>query len=182
MNLHNGRPTKIKERIKQEIDTYDLLDILEIIYEGTDHPPADTMEVCEERAKILNTRICKNLFLCNRQENTFYLLCMPADKQFKTSIVSKQLGVSRLHFAPESYMIQFLNLHPGSVSVMGLMYDTNNCVRLLVDNDLKNQEYFACHPCINTSSIKFKTTDLFDKLLPEMHHKVTFIDLPESID
>lgn len=182
MNLHEGRPQNMNNRMEQEKDTYDLLDELSVEFLGTDHPPADTMAVCEERAKVLNTRICKNLFLCNRQENTFYLLCMPADKQFKTSIVSGQLGVSRLHFAPEEFMKRYLNLCPGSVSIMGLMYDTENHVNLLIDEDLKEQEYFACHPCINTSSIKFKTSELFNKLLPNMRHQPRFVKLPKEID
>ncbi|MGI5984480.1 MAG: prolyl-tRNA synthetase associated domain-containing protein [Clostridiales bacterium] len=177
MDICKGRPKDCEGRILQEIRSYDLLDSLKIKYEQMDHEAADTIEVCLERSAVLGTRICKNLFLCNRQETAFYLLLMPADKQFKTSVVSKQLGVARLHFADEKYMEQFLALHPGSVSVMGLMNDAENCVRLLVDRDILNQEYFACHPCINTSSLKFKTSELFDKLLPAMGHEPTFISL-----
>lgn len=177
MDICKGRPKDCEGRIVQEIRSYDLLDSLQIQYERVDHEAADTIEVCLERSAVLGTRICKNLFLCNRQESAFYLLLMPADKQFKTSIVSKQLGVARLHFADERYMKQFLALQPGSVSVMGLMNDRENHVRLLVDQDILNQEYFACHPCINTSSLKFKTSALFDKLLPAMGHEPTFISL-----
>lgn len=177
MDICKGRPKDCEGRILQEIRSYDLLDSLKIKYEQMDHEAADTIEVCLERSAVLGTRICKNLFLCNRQETAFYLLLMPADKQFKTSVVSKQLGVARLHFADEKYMEQFLALHPGSVSVMGLMNDAENRVRLLVDRDILNQEYFACHPCINTSSLKFKTSELFDKLLPAVGHEPTFISL-----
>ena len=177
MKLCTGRPLNCAGRIPQEIRCYDLLDSLGIEYKRVDHEAADTMAVCEERAAALQTRICKNLFLCNRQETAFYMLVMPADKSFKTSIVSGQLGVARLHFAEEKYMTKFLDLHPGSVSILGLMNDRENRVRLLMDKDLKEQEYFACHPCINTSSLKFKTSDLFKKLIPAMGHKPTFIEL-----
>lgn len=177
MTIYKGAPVNRESRIECEKLSYELLDKLGIEYWCTDHEPADTMEVCLERAAVLDTRICKNLFLCNRQETNFYLLCMPADKQFKTSVVSGQLGVSRLHFAEERYMESFLGLHPGSVSVLGLMNDCKNNVRLLIDNDILKQEYFACHPCINTSSLKFKTNELFEKLLPAIQHLPTFLEL-----
>ena len=102
---------------------------------------------------------------------------MPADKQFKTSVVSSQLGVARLHFGDETHMEQFLDLRPGSVSVLGLMNDRDNKVSLLIDKEILGQEYFACHPCINTSSLKFRSSELFEKLLPAMGHTPTFIDL-----
>ncbi len=177
MDVETGRPKSVEGRIPQEIRSYDLLDSLQIEYTRVDHEAAETMEVCLERAEVLGTRICKNLFLCNRQETVFYLLLMPADKQFRTSVVSAQLGVARLHFADENHMMKFLEIRPGSVSVMGLMNDRDHNVRLLVDRDILKQEYFACHPCINTSSLKFKTSELFEKLLPAMGHEPTFVDL-----
>lgn len=175
--VYNGRPQSDKDRIEAEIRSYDLLDSLNIHYNRTEHPPADNMEVCTRRAAILNTRICKNLFLCNRQETAFYLLLMPADKKFKTSIVSRQLGVARLHFADEKYMVKYLGLHPGSVSILGLMYDTENHVRLLIDKELLDQNEFACHPCINTVSLKFKASELFGKVIPALKHEPFFVTL-----
>ena len=177
MDVFIGRPENTEGRIPQEIRSYDLLDDLKIDYTRVDHEAADTIEVCLERSAVLGTRICKNLFLCNRQETVFYLLVMPADKQFRTSVVSSQLGVARLHFADEVHMEKFLDLRPGSVSILGLMNDSEKKVRLLVDKDIFDQEYFACHPCINTNSLKFKTTELFEKLIPAMGHEPTLIEL-----
>lgn len=175
--VYSGRPANAEGRGEAEIRSYDLLDGLNIEYQRTEHPPADTMDVCTQRAAVLNTRICKNLFLCNRQETAFYLLLMPADKQFKTSVVSSQLGVARLHFADETHMLRYLGLYPGSVSVLGLMYDTENHVRLLVDKEVAEQEEFACHPCINTVSLKFKTADLLDRVIPTLKHEPFFVTL-----
>lgn len=177
MDVEIGRPKDMEGRIAPEIRSYDLLDSLQIEYTRVDHEKAETMEICLERASVLGTRICKNLFLCNRQETVFYLLAMPADKQFHTSVVSSQLGVARLHFADEKHMEQFLDIRPGSVSVLGLMNDKENNVRLLIDREILEQEYFACHPCINTSSLKFRTSELFEKLLPSTGHEPTFVDL-----
>lgn len=176
--LMNGRPEDVSGRLDKEIRTYDFLDKLEIAYQRIDHEVANTMEVCAEIDKTLEATICKNLFLCNRQETDFYLLMMPGDKKFKTKDLSKELGVARLSFADEKYMLEFLDITPGSVSVMGLMNDTGKRVRLVVDEDVLQGTEIGCHPCINTSSIKFATKDLTEKILPAMEHEMTVVTLP----
>ena len=170
MILEMGRPTSCDGRIPQEIRTYDFLDGLGVEYARIDHPPADNMEVCSEKNGILQATICKNLFLCNRQMTKFYLLMMKAEKQFKTSIISGQIGSSRLSFATAEYMGEFLDVRPGSVSVLALANDRNVKVQLLIDEDILASEYFGCHPCINTSSLRIRTKDLVDVILPATNH------------
>ena len=170
MELQKGRPADTTGRLEKEIRTYDLLDRLGIDYERVDHAPAMTMEVCQAIDEVLNAVICKNLFLCNRQETAFYLLMIPDTKIFHTKDLSPQIGSARLSFAKPEYMEEFLDITPGSVSVMGLMNDTEHRVKLLIDEDVLNSEYVGCHPCINTSSIRFRTVDLVEKILPAMEH------------
>ncbi|MCD8150423.1 MAG: prolyl-tRNA synthetase associated domain-containing protein [Clostridiales bacterium] len=177
MELQTGRPVSNDGRMEKEIRVYDLLDSLQISYQRVDHEAAMNMEVCEAIDLALQATICKNLFLCNRQETDFYLLMMPGTKKFKTKDLSKQLGVSRLSFAPEGYMKQFLDITPGSVSVMGLMNDSDNRVQLVIDEDVLAGEYVGCHPCINTSSLRLKTQDLVEKILPAMGHKPIVVQL-----
>ncbi|MBQ6502520.1 MAG: prolyl-tRNA synthetase associated domain-containing protein [Flexilinea sp.] len=168
MELFHGSPSDMTGRSEREIRAYRFLDELEIAFDRTDHPAAMTMEACEEIDAVLNIHICKNLFLCNRQKTNFYLLIMPGDKPFKTKELSKQMEISRLSFAEEEYMAQFLDLHPGSVTVLGLMNDKDHRVRLVIDEDVLKEEYFGCHPCENTSSIRFATRDLTEKILPAL--------------
>ena len=177
MEIYSGRPEDCNGRDLQEIRAYDLLDSLDIEYSRTDHPPATTMAVCTDIDSVLDVLICKNLFLCNRQQTNFYLLMMPGDKPFKTKDLSSQLGISRLSFANEDFMKQFLDLSPGSVSIIGLMHDKDNRVQLLIDEDVLKDEYIGCHPCRNTSSIKLKTSDLLDKFLPAVHHSPIIVKL-----
>lgn len=178
LTLMEGRPETNEGRLDKEIRTYDFLDSLNISYKRIDHDVANTMEVCADIDEALQATICKNLFLCNRQETDFYLLMMPGDKKFKTKDLSKELSVARLSFANEDYMLKFLDITPGSVSVMGLMNDHDNRVRLVIDEDVLNGEEIGCHPCINTSSIKFKTSDMIEKIIPAMNHDVTVVTLP----
>ena len=177
MEIVKGRPLNVKERLKKEVRVYDLLDELDIEYWRIDHEVAQTMEDCEEVDRILDAVICKNLFLCNRQKTKFYLLMMPGDKEFKTKELSAQIQSARLSFAPEEYMEKFLDITPGSVSVMGLMNDTENQVQLLVDADVLEGEYLGCHPCINTSSLKLRTRDVFTTYLNAVHHDYIAVHL-----
>ncbi len=170
MELLHGSPADLTGRSEREVRTYQFLDRLGISFDRTDHPdrPATSMEVCADVDAILDVHICKNLFLCNRQKTNFYLLIMPGDKPFKTKDLSKQMGISRLSFAEESFMEQILDIHPGSVSVLGLMNDKEHRVRLVIDEDVLKEEMFGCHPCENTSSIRFATADLTDVILPAL--------------
>ena len=175
LELVTGRPATNDGRLDKEIRCYDLLDSLNVSYQRIDHEAAMTMEACVEIDKALDATICKNLLLCNRQCTKFYLLMLPGDKHFKTSVFSKQIGSSRLSFAAPEYMEQYLDITPGSVSVLGLMNDRDNHVELIIDEDILKGEYFGCHPCINTSSLRLKTADLMEKIIPAMHHTPTVL-------
>ena len=177
MELQNGRPADAAGRLEKEIRTYDFLDELGVDYQRVDHEAAFTMEACKEVDEALSVEMCKNLFLCNRQKTDFYLLLLLGDKVFKTKELSKQIGSARLSFAGSEYMEKYLDIIPGSVSIMGLMNDRDNAVRLLVDEDLLKEKWIGCHPCVNTSSIKLKTEDVFGKYLEAVHHEMTVVRL-----
>lgn len=169
-------------REAKEARCYELLDSLNIEYRRADHDPADTIADCELVEKLLGAKICKNLFLTNRQRSEFYLLLMPGEKPFKTKFLSKQIGSARLSFAGAEDMEKHLNICPGSVSVLGLMNDREGAVQLLMDRELLNEAEFACHPCLNTSTVAFKTDELMNKLLPALGHEATFVDLSWVIE
>ena len=178
--LYVGRPAEKRE--EREDRCYDLLDRLGVAYFRVDHEAAENIPDCELVEGLLGCGICKNLFLTNRQQTHFYLLIMPGEKPFKTKLLSKQIGTARLSFGTPEQMEAHLDTAPGSASVLGLMNDPGNTVRLLVDRDLLSEENFGCHPCRNTSSLRFCTSDLFEKILPAVHHEPTFIDLPWEVD
>ena len=175
--LYKGRPENIAERLEKEVRVYDLLDSLGIEYERADHSPADTIEDCEEVEKVIGVDICKNLFLCNRQMTKFYMLMMPGKKPFKTKDLSQQIGSARLSFAPAEKMLEYLDITPGSVSIMGLANDKNNEVQLLLDREIYESDFVRCHPCINTSTLKIKTSDILEKYLPHIKHNIVVVDL-----
>ena len=178
ITVEKGRPADTAGRLKKEIKSYDLLDSLGIEYERADHEAAMTMEACEAVDEALGARICKNLFLTNRQATAFYLLLIPADKPFKTKDISAQIGSSRLSFGSHELMEELLDITPGSLSILGLMNDLDRDVTLLIDEEVMDSEYVGMHPCINTTTLAVKTADLRDKIIPALKHTPTYVKLP----
>lgn len=175
--IYNSRPADFDQRLEKEQRCYEFLEQLQIPYERVDHEATATVESCQKVEKLLQIDICKNLFLCNSQKTKFYLLMMPGNKKFLTKILSKQIGSARLSFAKPEYMEQYLDITPGSVSVLGLMNDVEHHVQLIIDEDLLKHEYIGCHPCINTSSLKLSMKDIIEKLLPAMEHEPIYVNL-----
>ena len=171
MTKREGRPGAEEGREAREIRTYDLLDRLQISYWQVDHAPAETMEDCVAIDQALGATMCKNLFLCNRQKTDFYLLMMPGDKPFRTKELSAQLDTARLSFASAEHMVQYLDIYPGAVSVLGLANDKEGMVQLLIDEDLLGSEYVGVHPCVNTSSLCIRTEDILSAFLPAIGHR-----------
>ena len=170
MELYEGRPSDTEGRLPREIRTYDWLDRIGVRYERTDHERADNMEACNVIDSVLGVVICKNLFLCNRQKTVFYLLMMPGDKKFKTKELSAQINSARLSFAEPEDMLRLLDIEPGAVSIMRLMNDRHRAVQLLIDEDVLREEYIGCHPCVCTSSLRIRTSDVIDRFLPSTGH------------
>ncbi|MCR4708069.1 MAG: prolyl-tRNA synthetase associated domain-containing protein [Clostridiales bacterium] len=177
MILYDGRPEDTAGRLPREIRTYDFLDSLGIPYQRTDHERADNMAACNEIDAILGVIICKNLFLCNRQKTQYYLLMMPGDKKFKTKELSAQIHTARLSFAEADAMLEHLDIEPGAVSIMGLMNDREKRVQLLIDEDVLQDEFIGCHPCVCTSSLKIRTKDITERFLPATGHRFVTVKL-----
>lgn len=176
--VYHGRPENVEERLPKEVAVYDLLDKLGIAYDRIDHEAIFTIEGCNNIDGVLGIHLCKNIFLCNSQKTKFYLLLIPGEKRFVTKDFCKQIVSPRLSFAPAEFMEEYLDITPGSVSVMGLMNDKEHHVQLVIDQDVLKEEYIGFHPCINTSSMRIAMKDLLEKFLPAVGHEYMTVDLP----
>ena len=180
MEIYHGRPKYDDGRLEKELKVYDLLDERGISHERVDHDALQTIEACQKVDETLGISICKNLFLCNRQKTAYYLLLLPGYKALKTKELSKQIPTSRLSFASGEDMEEYLNVTPGSATIMGLMFDPENRVQLVIDEELLKEEWFGCHPCINTSSLKLRTEDVIGKYLQAVHHEYLTVNLSDG--
>lgn len=176
--IENGAPANAEARAQKEQRCYALLDRLGVSYRRADHDAASTMELCREIEKSLGCPICKNLLLTNRQQTDFYLLLMEGEKVFKTKFLSKALGCARLSFATDEQMERLLDITPGSLSVLGLMNDPEEKVRLVIDKPVLEQPEIGFHPCLNTSTLAVSMGDFCDVILPALRHRPTVVDLP----
>lgn len=174
--IYSSRPEPGR-RLEKEMEVYRVLESLGIQYERVDHGEASSIEDLKSVEHVLRTPICKNLFLCNASKTKFYLLLMPVDKKFLTKNLSKQIGSSRLSFAGDEHMMEFLNNTPGSVSVLGLMNDKQLSVSLVIDKETAEKEYLGCHPLINTSTLKIKTADILHIFVPYTGHEYKVVEL-----
>ena len=163
--------------LPKELETYRLLDALGIPYQRISHEPAMTIADCTDVDRLLGVSMCKNLLLCDRRQTAFYLLLLPGEKTFRSSDFSRELGISRVSFAPGERMEELLNITPGSLSIMGLAYDTARRVRLCIDRETAGAAYIGCHPCVNTASMKLRTADVLEKFVPYTGHDVTLVTL-----
>lgn len=175
MEVYNGAPAESRSDVEDRV--YDCLARLAIPFTRVDHAPAFTMEDCAAISDALNVHICKNLLLTPRNRSAFYLLCLPAEKPFSTKDFSKRMDSSRLSFATEEDLVALLGCHAGSASVLGLMNDTQHRVTLAIDRAVSEDEWFGCHPCKNTSSLRLKTRDILEKFLPATGHEAIIVDL-----
>lgn len=175
MEVHNCAPAESRSDVENRV--YAALAQLEIPFTRVDHEAAFTMEDCAAISEALEVHICKNLMLTPRNRSAFYLLCLPAEKSFSTKDFSKLIGSSRLSFASEEDLVALLGCHAGSASVLGLMNDTEHRVTLAIDRAVAEDEWFGCHPCKNTSSLRLKTRDVLEKFLPATGHEAVIVDL-----
>lgn len=132
-----------KENVLRQLGT------LGIPYVCYDHPAAYTMQDCYELPFVTPELLfCKNLLLCNRQQTSFYLLVISPERTFRTAEVSHELGVSRLSFAPEDALPRLLGLEKGAVSPLGLWFDREKQVKLILERGLRRTEKSPSTPAI----------------------------------
>ena len=175
MEVYSGAPAESRSDVENRV--YECLARLEIPFTRVDHEAAFTMEDCAAISEALEVHICKNLLLTPRNRSAFYLLCLPAEKSFSTKDFSKLIGSSRLSFATEEDLVALLGCHAGSASVLGLMNDTEHRATLAIDRAVAGDEWFGCHPCKNTSSLRLKTRDVLEKFLPATGHEAVIVDI-----
>ena len=136
------------------------LDKAGVGYELFLHPAIGGMDECAAIGEALGAYHCKNLFLANRSGRVFALALIGRNKRFRTSVVSKELGMPRLGFASAEQLYEKLGLTPGSISITGLMNAAPGSVRAACDADILKEERMLIHPNTNTASLLIKTADL----------------------
>ncbi len=161
---------------------FEHLDALGIEYSHMSHAPAATMDDCRVVETTLYAVMPKNIFLCPRRKSCYWLLLTRPNARYKTSDISKQLGVSRLSFGPEEELYAFLRTTPGAITPMGLIFDAEKTVQLAVDSALRTADKLAFHPCDNTMSLAMSGADFFGKFLPALNIEPVFVEIHDFLN
>ena len=167
----------VMELSEKALSVCRFLDENGIKYDIVTHNPVYTLEECQAVNKLIGGRICKNLLLKTDSGKVFYLLMIRDDKRFVTKDVSKKLGCSRLSFASGEYMENLLNTSPGSLSITSLIFDGEKKISLAADSDVIREEYICCHPSDNSATLKIRTEDVLDILIPALGVTPQIIDI-----
>ena len=145
------------------------LDGLYIPYERYTHHPVHSIDECLALPYAeADVTFCKNILLCNRQQTAFYLYVTTPHKPFRTAVVSKQLGVSRLSFAPDDALPRLLSLYPGALTPLALWLNPMSGIQLVLDHDIRQPGRIAFHPAVNTATVIFRQEDFFDRVVPAL--------------
>ncbi|NLG24882.1 MAG: prolyl-tRNA synthetase associated domain-containing protein [Clostridiales bacterium] len=155
------------------------LERLGIEYSLFEHPPARTIDDCRASEIALCAVMPRNLFLTPRNASAHYLLIARPSAPFRTAQVSRQIPSSRLSFAGEDDLYRLLRTRPGAIGPLGLIYDRDRAVRLLVDRGLQSAPRLAFHPCDSEASVGLSGDDFFGAFLPSLGRKPQWIDLSE---
>lgn len=158
------------------------LDELGIPYDFISHEAVFTMQECALREAELRAVTAKNYFLATKHRDRFYLCIVRPEARFKSVDISRQIGSTRLNFAPEEHMQRLLQVHPGAVSPMGLIFDADNEVQLLVDEELTKLDRIAFHPCDNTMTLAMSSEDFFGRFLPAVGHPPRFVQIHDFLE
>ena len=145
---------------------FDYLDGLGIRYRMAEHAPAFTMADCAEIDRQLGALTVKNIFLTTKNKKRCFLCICRPDVRFHTADISRQVGSSRLSFAPEEMLFERLRCHGGSASPLGLSFPEARGVALIVDSALRSHSTLAFHPCDNTMTVAMAADDFFGVFLP----------------
>ena len=150
-----------------------------IAYRFFEHERADTIDDCVRMPFIgPDVTICKNVFLCNRQQTAYYLMLLRPETPFRTAVVSKALGVSRLSFAPDEALGRILRLSAGSVSPLGLYFDTQRQTTLCYEAAVRDTPLIAFHPCDNTATVIFSQAEFWGRVVPLLGVKPVGVEQP----
>ena len=148
-------------------------------YRRIEHPAVFTCAEAELHRPKLPAVSTKNLFLCDKKKRHFFLVVTACEKTVQLDGLKTQLGVSHLRFGSEANLEGLLGVGPGSVTMMGLVNDTQHKVALWIDDEIWGGEHFLCHPLVNTATLVLSKADL-ERFFALTGHTPHFFDGKEN--
>lgn len=155
---------------------FEILDSLSIKYRRYEHKAIYTVDEANELEISIPGVHCKNLFIKNRKGDTHYLVILEDCKKANLKSLEKQIKSTKLSFASEERLFNYLGLKPGAVTPFGLINDINSEVVVLIDKDLVDASILNFHPNVNTATIGLSFSDL-EKFIEWHKNNFHYVDM-----
>ena len=157
-------PSAFSSELQEKV--YETFQSKGIPFERVDTDPGITMEDCAHIDGALGTRIVKTVFVCNRQETSFYLYAMPSDKPFVTRDFCAALGIPRVSFASGENLQSLTGVTAGATTILSAVLPQAAGVHIVLDRVVAEAPWFACTDGTPTCFVRISTHDLLEKYLP----------------
>ncbi len=139
--------------MNQKAKVFEVLHSLNIDFEVMNHKAVFTVEDMDEIKITEHGDVCKNLFLRDAKGERHFIVVLDKDKKADLKAIQNQLNCTRLGFASEERLYQYLQLHKGEVSPLAIINDNTKAVEVVIDNDLAKKNRLGFHPNDNTATV-----------------------------
>ena len=158
-------------------DIYRFLEQNAIAYERYDHPPVFTCKEAERLVPPMPGAKTKNIFVKDKKGRHHFLVVVECEKMVDLKSLSSLMGVKQLTMASPERLRRFLNVDPGSVTILAVLNDTAGEVEVVFDDAIWNAPSFRCHPLVNTSTLCISKEGI-QQFLELTGHRVRVLDVP----
>jgi Ala-tRNA(Pro) deacylase len=152
----------------------DFLNEIKIKYEIHEHETLHTSEQATHLDKELDCITSKNLFLKSKKGDKYYLVILPVQRKLDLKLTQEDLNEKKLRFCNKEELRAILGLEPGSVSILGLINDKEDKVKLFIDKEIWEANKVSCHPNDNTMSLVLSGQD-YQKIAKKLKPSLTVI-------
>ena len=173
--IKDAAPAAFRTELQKSV--YETFEKLNIPFERVDTDEAVTMDDCVAINDKLDMKMVKTLFLCNRQQTDFYLFVTRGDKPFRSKDFSHALDIARVSFAPAELLLDMLQTPVGATTVLSMLVDTENRVKVVLDSEVVREEWYGCSDGTTTGYLKIRTTDIVHRFLDYTNHKPMIVSI-----
>jgi Ala-tRNA(Pro) deacylase len=146
--------------MKQYEIVYDTLKQMGIEYDVVEHPPALTTEEADNYIINKEGVRSKTMFLRNRKTTAYYLIIMDGAKRLDMKMLDSSLGEKGMRFCSEENLMAKMSLPPGTVSLFGLINNTDRDIKVCLDSGILKERIITFHPNDNSKTIFISVEDM----------------------
>ena len=142
-----------------QTDLFDRLKGLGIQTETRRHAPVHTVEEARSLRGEIGGGHCKNLFLKDEKGDIWLIVCLEVARVDLKAAPAK-IGSKRLTFGKPELLKEVLGVEPGSVTPFGLINDTMQRTRVILDQAMMEHAILNFHPLRNDATTSIAAADL----------------------